>query len=328
VAKATIFEMQKLIALMRSYRLGVTYDKIEEEFECGKRTAQRWIKFLKDECWAEDGTTDDQGRQRFVLTETARDAVPLAVTPTELLAQCLAIQSAAPTVAGTELLDALSSVTRKIAAALPRDLHHFGLEALAAFPEAPGGGAVKVREELLQDLLEATVRHRVLDAEYFTRSLGGTLKKYKFRPLAVFPHKGSLYVAAIAGDNPEKKRPFYYAVHRFHSVTLAKETFKPPKGFDARKFVQESFGAYDGPVLDVVVRFAKDIAPLVSERTFHVSQQLTRNDDGSVDVHIRAAGWPEIKGWVLSYGKYAELISPKDKRKEIAKELADAAKAY
>ena len=327
MAKATIFEMQRLIEIMRSYRLGVTYDKIEEEFGCGKRTAQRWIKYLKEEYWAEDGDQDDQGRQRFVLTKAAREAVPIVVTPTELLAQCLAIQAAAPAVAGTELGDALQNVTRKIAAALPRNLSHFGLEALAAFPEAPGV-AVKVREELLEDLLEATVRHRILDAEYCPRSLGGKPKRYKLRPLAVFPHKGALYLAAIGGEHAEKRRPFYYAIHRFLDVTVTKETFKPPKGFDARKFVQESFGAFDGPVLDVVVRFSKEIAPLATERTFHATQEITPRDDGSVDVHIRAAGWPEIKGWILSYGKYAELISPKDKRAELARELADAAKIY
>ena len=48
----------------------------------------------------------------------------------------------------------------------------------------------------------------------------------------------------------------------------------------------------------------------------------------AVDVSIQACGWPEIKAWILSFGKHAELLEPKDKRKEIRDEIAAAAKSY
>jgi predicted DNA-binding transcriptional regulator YafY len=328
VAKATYFEVIELLELMRSVRYGVTHQMIEDRFHRGKRTAQRWIKFLLDEGWAKQATPDDQGRSRWVLTDAGQGTVPLVVSASELLAQCVAIQAAAPLVAGTELLAALQSVTHKIAGVLPRNAQHFGLEALAAFPPPPGAAQVTVRPQILEDLLEAVVRHRVIEAKYCSQAHGGEPKTLKLRPLAVFPHKGVLYLAGIGGDNPEKKRPFYWAVHRFEDATITRETFAPPKGFNAREFVQRSFGAFDGEVLDVHVRFSPEITRQVSERTVHPSQQITRNKDGSIDVRFRASGWPEIKGWILGYGKYAELLAPKDKRKELARELADAAKQY
>ncbi|MBI5491267.1 MAG: WYL domain-containing protein [Deltaproteobacteria bacterium] len=327
MARATFFEVRELLDALRAHHFGLTYDEIESLFRCSHRTAQRWIKFACEQEWAEEVPHDDGGHKRWKATKAAEGLTPVVVNPTELLAQCLAIQAAAPLVAGTELHAALQSVTRKVATALPNHVQQFGVEALAAFPPPPSAEVVQVRQELLEDLLEATVSHRVLDVTYRPLYLGSPPKQYKLRPLAVFPHKGVLYVAAIGGL-AEGKRPFYYAVHRFDEVTLTKEAFRPPKGFDARAFVQQSFGAFDGAVLDVRVRFSREVAPLVCERRFHHSQKVTALKDGAVDVGIQACGWPEIKAWILSFGRHAELLEPKDKRKELRDETAATARRY
>jgi len=327
LAKDTVLQALELLRNLRAHRYGMTLEQIEETMSCGRRTAQRWVKFLVEEGWAEDAGADDRGRKRWKPTKEAESAAPMIVTEAELLAQCLAIQAAAPLVAGTELHDALHSVTRKVADALPSRARHFGMEALAAFPPPPNAEIVRLREELLADLLEATVSHRILDVVYRPMSHGQKPKQYKLRPLAVFPHNASLYIAAIGGEG-EGKRPFYYAVHRFDEVTLTKETFKPPKGFDAREFVRRSFGAWDGVVLDVRVRFSERVAPLVCERRFHHTQQVEHLPDGGVEVRLRASGWPEIKSWILAYGADAELVEPKEKRKEIREELMTACARY
>ena len=328
MAKGKFDQVPLLIQAMRGRHYGITYDEIEELLDCGRRTAQRWVQYLVGSEWACPTEPDDRGRRRWKLTPAAKDVVALPVSPTELLAQCLAIQAAAPLVAGTELHGALESATRRIADALPDRAQAFGAEALAAFPAPPAAEQVRLREELLEDLLEATVSHRILDVVYRPLSRGGAPKQYRLRPLAVFPHKGVLYVAAIGGDDAKDRRPFYFAVHRFDELTMSRETFKPPPGFDAREFVQKSFGAYDGATLDVRVRFDAKVAPFVRERRFHHSQQLTERSDGGVDVRLNACGWPEIKAWVLSWGAHAELLSPADKRKELAREAADLARLY
>jgi predicted DNA-binding transcriptional regulator YafY len=327
VAKDTLLQAHDLLRTLQAHRYGMTLEGIAETMCCSRRTAQRWVKFLLEEGWAEEAGADDRGRKRWKPTKEAENLTPMIVTDVELLAQCLAIQAAAPLVAGTELCDALYSVTRKVAAGLPSHSRHFGVEALAAFPPPPNAEVVRMREELLADLLEATVSHRVLDVVYRPMSRGQEPKQYKMQPLAVFPHNGMLYIAAIGGDG-EGKRPFYYAVHRFEDVTLTKEVFKPPKGFDAREFVRKSFGTWDGPVLNVCVRFSARVAPLVCERRFHHTQQVAHLAGGGVEVRIQASGWPEIKTWVLGFGADAELLEPKERRKEISQELVAASARY
>ena len=321
-------EVQTLIELMRGRHYGVTYDQIEEAFDCSRRTAQRRVRYLVGNGWAEQIAPDDQGRLRFRITPAAKGLTALPATTLDMLAQCLAIQAAAPLVAGSALQDSLQSVARRIAEALPEQARQFGAEALAAFPPPPSGEQVEVTAEVLEDLLEATVSHRVCLAEYRPLSGGNKDKTYKLRPLAVFPHKGVLYVAAIGGEEGQGRRPFYFAVHRFKDVTMTRDTFTPPSDFDAREFVKKSFGAWDGATLDVHVRFDTTVAPLVRQRRFHHSQTTTERPDRGVDVRITACGWPEIKAWVLSWGPHAELLAPKDKRKELAQEAAALAKLY
>ena len=43
---------------------------------------------------------------------------------------------------------------------------------------------------------------------------------------------------------------------------------------------------------------------------------------------MKASGWPEIKTWVLGFGADAELLEPKEKRKELRQELAAAGERY
>jgi proteasome accessory factor B len=141
----------------------------------------------------------------------------------------------------------------------------------------------------------------------------------------VFPHRGALYVAAIAGNHA---RPVNFALERFVAVERTAETFEPPAGFDANAFVQRSFGVFDGPVQRVRVRFSAEVAPVVRERVWHESQTVVDLPDGRVEIALQAAGWPEIRAWILSYGEHAELLEPAVRREELGRELAATAKRY
>jgi proteasome accessory factor B len=77
-----------------------------------------------------------------------------------------------------------------------------------------------------------------------------------------------------------------------------------------------------------VVRFDKNVAGYIKERTWHESQKIKQNKDGSITVTFTVAGTKEIKYWVLSYGQSAEIMHPKALRDEIKKDLTLALKRY
>ncbi len=89
-----------------------------------------------------------------------------------------------------------------------------------------------------------------------------------------------------------------------------------------------SFGIIHDKPVEIVVHFDKIIAGYIKERTWHESQKIKENTDGSITVTFNVSGTDEIKFWVLSYGPRAEVLTPKSLRDEIKKELSLTLKRY
>ena len=326
MGRPTFFRIQRLRDALDASRCGLMLKEIAEELDVTERSVQRYLRDFIAEGWVEEAEPDPSGRKRWRSTEEARKRIRLTVTPSELLAQHLALQAAAPALAGTELEDALASVTTKIEGAIPPALRPLVAQAKAAFPVlARPGRAARPGPEVIEDVLEAYLQHRVLEADYRPRSHGGKLKHYRLEPVALFNYRGALYVGAFAGD---RSKPLRFSLDRFADVAITKETFAVPKGFSEKAFVEQSFGVYDGEPEQICVRFTRDIADSIKERIWHPSQTLKDLPDGGVEVRFCASGWPEIRAWVLSYGSFAELVEPAKRRKEIAEELDAVINTY
>ena len=68
------------------------------------------------------------------------------------------------------------------------------------------------------------------------------------------------------------------------------------------------------------VRFRPSAAPFITEREWHETQELEREDDGSVVLAMRVADTLELRRWVLSFGSEAEVLEPESLRVEIRNE--------
>lgn len=319
MGKPTWARLERLLDALENQHYGKTVAELVEVCGIGIRTAQRYLRALREEGLIEPVGKDDEGRQRWRLTQFARRPIRLAYSVGELFAQRLALQSVAPLIVGTELEESLRALAVKIEAALPERFRNFARDLVVTLPVRPYPRmAARPGEHVIEDVLEAAVRREVLLVEYRPIGGGGKARRYRLKPLAVFPHRGALYVAAIAGSHT---KPVSFALERFLSVETTKEPFEPPAGFSADEFVQRSFGVFDGPVETYRVRFSAQVAPVVRERVWHESQVLRELPDGGIEITVRAAGWPELRAWVLSYGKFAELLEPTSRRRELAREL-------
>jgi predicted DNA-binding transcriptional regulator YafY len=76
------------------------------------------------------------------------------------------------------------------------------------------------------------------------------------------------------------------------------------------------------------VRFSPTAARYVQELRWHPSQQLRPLNDGSLLFEVEVADTTELKAWVLSFGKQAEVISPLQLREELCEEIRQMAAFY
>jgi predicted DNA-binding transcriptional regulator YafY len=114
-------------------------------------------------------------------------------------------------------------------------------------------------------------------------------------------------------------------VDRIEGVKLDGQQFKRPADFDLQKHLAKSFGVFHGDEeIQVKIQFRPSVARYVEESTWHPSQKLTRQGDGSVIAEFTLDGTEEIKRWVLSFGKHAQVLMPHGLRDEIVEELKQA----
>ena len=66
----------------------------------------------------------------------------------------------------------------------------------------------------------------------------------------------------------------------------------------------------DQPVVEVVLRFDPAIAARVQEATWHPSQRVEPEPDGSLIWRGRVSGTIEIRLWILSWGQQVEVLEP------------------
>jgi predicted DNA-binding transcriptional regulator YafY len=78
----------------------------------------------------------------------------------------------------------------------------------------------------------------------------------------------------------------------------------------------------------VAIRFRADQAPYVKERTWHSSQKITAEQDGSIVLEMDVADLDEVKRWLLGFGGSSEVLEPVDLRKRMIEELAQTLQMY
>jgi predicted DNA-binding transcriptional regulator YafY len=84
---------------------------------------------------------------------------------------------------------------------------------------------------------------------------------------------------------------------------------------------QAELGRIEGGLEDFV-------ASRVAETTWHPTQALTKNADGSLTWRARVSGTLEIRPWILGWGADVEVLAPQALRGEVAEVVRKAAARY
>ena len=84
-------------------------------------------------------------------------------------------------------------------------------------------------------------------------------------------------------------------------------------GFEAKKFLDNTLYRFAGNNEPFTVKlvFDAEIAEQVLEQQWHSNQKIKALKDGRVELEFTAKGDVEVKRWIMAWGQYCNVKSPK-----------------
>ncbi|MDE0886388.1 MAG: YafY family protein [Myxococcota bacterium] len=311
-----------LVQRLGRSRGGVGLDELAEELGCVRRTIYRDLDALMYAGFpVVSEKRDGKVYYRFLDSFQLGD-VPF--TTDEILALAFGADLLR-TLEGTVFHDSIQSALTKIRSALSDELIGF-LDAIAGsfrvLPE-PHKRYAKSRATI-EALNEAMLGRRVLRMRYRTGGTGEESSR-ELDPYHVWYQRGGLYVI---GFDHRREAIRTFAVDRILALESTAESFVIQENFDFDSWTATNFGVVIEPASEVRVRFSRERATQVRERTWHASQQISELPDGGLELTMEVGGSSELSDWILSFGPGAEVLAPPALRAQVISALQDAQEIY
>lgn len=310
--------LQDVIRILQA-RYGVTADELAQECGVHRRTVYRDLEAIEQAGYPLTREPQPDGTSLYSFLCDFKGSLPITFSLQELMTLYLC-RGQLSFLAGTPFQNDLDAIFGRIRSALPpRSLAHLERLATAASPRYQGLRDYSGKAAVLEPLREALLR------QYRCRILyqppHREPEEYLFDPYTLLFFKDSLYLGGFAHNRGALR---LFLVDRFLRVEPTQERFEVPPDFRAEDLTGSAFGLIDDAPMEVRVRFAAPIAHLVRERTWHPTQTLTEEPDGSLTLAFEAGGEKELLSWLYSYIPHVEVIAPQSLKDAFVRGIAEA----
>lgn len=176
------------------------------------------------------------------------------------------------------------------------------------------------KSDLIDALLLGCEEHRQVTITYHSLK-SECSETYSIHPYRLLQHKGAVY---LVGYSVKAQALRHWKLDRMGAATVTEERFEISPDFVVEKWLQQIFGVYPAEELKLTlvrVLFDTTVARYVTEHHWHDSQHLKPQENGSLVVEFRLSEAEELKRWVLSFGKHAEILEPNELREDIREEI-------
>lgn len=323
---AEVIRQWKILLRLDAARMtGVSVHDLANEFHISGRTIWRDMQALQEVGFALTKRKGEDGRTWWVLINMPLKALRdsgLSITEVCSLYMSRALLAAMP---GAAFADGLAALCARIERALSPKLREF-LEQLPGVVKVKPGARKKPSKnhaEIVARLIEASWRRRVATMRYYSVS-SGREKEYEVHPYNLAYADGGLYLTAFVKEYREVRT---FAVERIRTFVESGRGFEPAEDLAAEPFAQ-SLGVNRGRAEKVVIEFTARVAPYVSEREWHASQQLQDLPGGGVRVTLKVCRDWALTRWVLGFGPHARVVSPPALAEEMLELIDEARDGY
>jgi predicted DNA-binding transcriptional regulator YafY len=307
--------MMRLHAALKAKRFP-NCQKIAAELEVSAKTIQRDIDFMRYRL----GLPIDYHPQEFgfFYSEPVTAFPNIEVSEGEITALLVA-QKALAQYKGTPFERPLHSAFRKLTDGL-KDRVSFSWHDMEDAISFRSAGASVADLEMFEIVSKGVLRCVELDFEYRKLKSSG-YEARRVRPYHLGCLENQWYLFA---EDLERKQLRTFALPRMRKVKLTTKGFRRPADFSIAEVLRGSFGVHSaGKKQRIRIEFDPFAARLVAERKWHESQRIRERADGAIVLELELGGLEEIERWILSWGKHARVLTPK----ELATRIRDEAKA-
>ena len=299
---------------------GVSPEEIGRVAGVSKRTVYRDLHALEDELgvpvWSVDGRWGVD-RKGFLP--------PLKLTRAEAMAVFLSSRLMARY--ADDYDPDLGAAFQKLADALPAVLGEHVERTVEIMARRPIDERSNRHVHLLT---QAWAERRIVTFTYDPAAYdpGRSPRPARVRPYLIEP-SFSTRALYLIGFDETRGAVRTFKIERLRDLALTPVRFEPA----ADASVEETLGPAwdmiaDQPEVDVVLRFTPAVAGRVLETTWHPSQRVTSEADGSLAWRARVSGTIEIRLWILSWGADVEVLEPLSLRDDVAATHRRAARRY
>lgn len=283
------------------------------DWEISSKTAQRDFEFLRDRMGAP--LEYDALKRGYFYTESTFMLPAVQMNEGELAALLMG-SKALEQYKGTPMAEKLTSVFEKLSALLPDNITVRPEELFTRFSfTAPP--AMPISSNVWNTVIQGLENHQVLEIRY--RNWSGE-KTARVTPVHLSNLQGDwyLFVQYEGFDNFRQ-----LALARIRNIKLLSKKTEIKGTFDPKKELTNTFSRFAGEnkPFRITVEFYPEIACEVLERQWHPNQIVKNLKNGGVEISFEAKGDIEIKRWVLAYGRYAKVKSPKWLKDQIVDEV-------
>jgi proteasome accessory factor B len=321
-ARDRVGRLVRLIDLLAAGRAH-SADDLAELCRVSRRTVFRDLRTLRESGLP---VRFDEGRRGFLLDR------PPYLRPMDFsLAEALSLLVLCDRLAGTSRGIAFQGLARsaalKLLSALPPRLReHVGERSEQIDVRIAPVNPLKGLEDEFRKVERALAERRHLRIVYDSYSDKNVLTTL-LSPYRLMFHRRSWYVVG--------RSSIHRAVRTFNvgrirkSEPLDSHYEIPPRFSLDRHFGKAwSFIRDRGERHEVVVRFQERVARNVADVVWHKTQELSWNDDKTLNFTVTVDGLREIVHWVLRYGSEAEVLRPEKLRAMIREHVAAMAAMY
>lgn len=313
--------LTRLVSILQAHPEGIRTGEVAERVGMSVRTVYRDLKAIDEEIgvpvWADGG--------RWGIDQEKAFLPPLKLTQGEAMAVVLSARLMARY--ADKYDPDLAAAFEKLEQGLPPALAEHVERTLDVLSKAPRDEHFSGNVRLLT---KAWAERRVVTIDYEPAHYdrGAAPRRATVRPYLLEPSLQT-HALYLIGFDESRGAIRTFKVERIRSAALTPRTFEPPDPAATTSSLRAAWDIIaDQEPVDVVLRFAPRVASRVLEATWHPTQTVAVDPDGSLRWRATVSGTIEIRLWILSWGDDVEVLEPSSLRDDVAATLQRALTRY